>query len=165
MISLSQQSCAKVTRSFRHYHSGTQSHLSTSAGYFPLLLRALMGPLTARISGFTFKKQIMRSHNAIHPLCINHRQAVPLRLPSQQRHGDNHTSAGQPPPCLSGTIRWYRQNRAAVCDPVSQMAGEPECSTAHATRQDFCKRRLFVVPGQRGRMRNPFLPGRTPRPL
>ncbi len=26
-----------------------------------------------------------RSHNAIHPLCINHRQAVPLRLPSQQR--------------------------------------------------------------------------------
>lgn len=44
-----------------------------------------MGPLTARISGFTFKKQIMRSHNAIHPLCINHRQAVPLRLPSQQR--------------------------------------------------------------------------------
>lgn len=36
------------------------------------------------------------------------------------------------------------------------MAGEPECSTAHATRQDFCKRRLFVVPRQRGRMRNPF---------
>lgn len=71
-------------------------------------------------------------------------------------HGDNHTSAGQPPPCLSGTIRWYRQNGAAVCDPVSQMAGEPECSTAHATRQDFCKRRLFVVPRQRGRMRNPF---------
>ncbi|MCS0774322.1 hypothetical protein NXZ74_27190, partial [Escherichia coli] len=25
-------------------------------------------------------------------------------------------------------------NSAAVCDPVSQMAGEPECSTAHATR-------------------------------
>ncbi|WP_442899676.1 hypothetical protein, partial [Escherichia sp. apec-93] len=23
---------------------------------------------------------------------------------------------------------------SAVCDPVSQMAGEPECSTAHATR-------------------------------
>ncbi len=112
----------------------------------------------------------MRSHNAIHPLCIKasfETKGCRSRLPQAGRpaptpvaaaptHGDNHTSAGQPPPCLSGTIRWYRQNGAAVCDPVSQMAGEPECSTAHATRQDFCKRRLFVVPRQRGRMRNPF---------
>ncbi len=126
MISLSQQSCAKVTRSFSplsQRNSKPSEHqrrlLSATA------TRPLMGPLTARISGFTFKKQIMRSHNAIHPLCINHRQAVPLRLPSAAlTHGDNHTSAGQPPPCLSGTIRWYRQNGAAVCDPVSQMAGE-----------------------------------------
>nr|QBM91576.1 hypothetical protein PADIICJD_00007 [Salmonella sp.] len=117
-----------------------------------------MGPLTARISGFTFKKQIMRSHNAIHPLCINHRQAVPLRLPSQQRHtaitirrqvSHRHVYPGQyggivrtglPSAILS--VRW-------PVNPNAQLRTRHAKTSANVAYSSF---------GQRGRMRNPFCP-------
>ncbi len=67
----------------RHYHSGTQSHLSTSAGYFRLLLLPY-GPLRQGAAGFTFKEaNCIDSHNAIHPLRINHRRSRPALTPDR----------------------------------------------------------------------------------
>ncbi len=110
------------------YKPGTQSHLSTSAGYFQLLLLTpLMGPLTARCSRFTFKKQIMCSHIAYT------RFTVTTGRPS--RFG--YVAAA--PTAI--TIRWQVSHRhgiglAAVTssetglpslyDPASRCAGEPD---------------------------------------
>ncbi|QUJ05281.1 hypothetical protein KCP69_16275 [Salmonella enterica subsp. enterica] len=76
-----------------------------------------------------------------YPLRIN-RAGRPALTPASHAaeaptHGDNHTLAGQPPPCLSGTIRWYRRGTgAAVCDPAKQ-SGWPvnPIPVAHATHQ------------------------------
>lgn len=86
MISLSQQSCAKVTRSFSPL---SQRNSKPSEHQRRLLSATATRPLWARLrqgsAGLRSRSRLC-VHNAIHPLCINHRQAVPLRLPSQQRH-------------------------------------------------------------------------------
>ena len=98
-----------------------------------------------------------RSHNAIHPLCINHRQAVPLRLPSQQRPhtaitirrqvSHRHVYPGQ----YGGIVRTGLPSAIlSVRWPVNLNA---QLRTRHAKTSANVAYSSF---GQRGRMRNPF---------
>lgn len=90
MISRSQQSCAKVTRNFRHYRSGTPASVALSHCH-----TSFMGPLPVVIRRFSLKKQMEGTHNAVHPFCINYRLPVTLRFSSQQCPYPSITVRGQ----------------------------------------------------------------------
>ena len=125
-----------------------------------------MCSLTVVISRF-LKKQMVGTHNAVHPFCVNNKLSVPLRLASQQRPYTSITVRGQVATAVfigdNTAVSSKQDCRLQSCQLDDR--GTLMLSCARDTpilRQTSVSRRPRAT---RARAQSSFLPDRNPRPL